>query len=108
MYLLQFTLISYRSYSSSQVHLPDRTTRNLPPLDGPLPMVLSLSGSGGRGTAADAKRVSCNVVSVSDTVLTCVLILYRTQLSGYDGTSRFVRQYYEGNRSLAHTTAAEE
>lgn len=40
-----------------QVHVPDRVTRNLPPLDGPPPLVFSLSGSGGRGTAADAKRV---------------------------------------------------
>lgn len=82
---------SWTVYNADQVHypftvhVPDRVTRNLPPLDGPPPLVLSLSGSGGRGTAADAKR-----------------------LSGYDGTSRMVRQYYEGNRTISHTTAAEE
>lgn len=40
------------------VHLPDRTTRNLPPLDGPPPVLLSLSGSGARGNASEAKIVS--------------------------------------------------
>lgn len=72
-------------------------------------MVLSLSGSGGRGAATDAKRVRRLQSLLRRIVCADPSPRYLcVQLSGYDGTSRMVRQYYEGNRSIAHTVAAEE
>lgn len=68
-----------------EVHLPDRTTRNLPPLAGPPPLLLSLSGSGARGNASQAAR-----------------------LAGYDGTARQVRYYNSGEFTGPSQLAAEE
>lgn len=45
---------------TTQIHLPDRTTRNLPPLPSKTPLVISLSGSGARGDASEAVKVSSN------------------------------------------------
>jgi len=67
------------------IHLPDRTTRDLPPVLGSMPLVISLSGSGARGPASEAIK-----------------------LSGYDGASRKIAEYNAGQRTLAHCQAAEE
>lgn len=48
------------------VHLPDRTTRSLPALTDPPPLLLSLSGTGARGVAADAPMVSADHLNYSD------------------------------------------
>ncbi|KAL7007241.1 hypothetical protein EMMF5_003080 [Cystobasidiomycetes sp. EMM_F5] len=55
--------------------------------------------------AAKAAGVLDSGTSHHSSVLINVL---HDQLSGYDGTSRRVREYYEGNVSLSHRQAAEE
>jgi hypothetical protein len=68
------------------VHLPDRLTRNLSALTAAPPLVIDLSGSGARGNSSVA-----------------------AVLAGYDGTSKKVRQYNDGNRTyLPCRLAAEE
>jgi hypothetical protein len=52
---LEFCLIQL--IDQAQVHQPDRTTRKLAPLAGPLPLILSLTGSGSRGSAEEAIKV---------------------------------------------------
>lgn len=76
---------SLEAESSPKIHLPDPAARNGSTINGSMPMVLTLSGSGARGSAADAVK-----------------------LSGYDGVSRFVHEFYQGNKSAAHALAAGE
>lgn len=74
------------AYYPYVVHLPDRSTRNLPPLAGLPPLLFSLSGSGARGNASMAGV-----------------------LAGYDGASRKIREYNAGNTTgLPYQLAAEE
>lgn len=62
----QFDSKRFLIYNADQVHYPftvhppDRETRGLYPLAEPWPMILSLSGSGGRGPASEAETVSCS------------------------------------------------
>ena len=89
----EIKLLSYlhsRLTNLHQVHLPDLSARNgtalnSTALNGTIPMVLSLSGSGARGTVDEAIK-----------------------LSGYDSAGRMVHEYYQGNQSAAHAIAASQ
>jgi hypothetical protein len=47
------------------IHAPDRSTRGLPPLEEPWPMILNLGGSGARGDASLAETVSLGRLSIT-------------------------------------------